>query len=71
MEDIIKMKDLFDSFGINYRLDEVLINYCPKELKEKNPFTAIITDEGIGYAGFEAVYYFDNCGKFVGYGVWE
>lgn len=72
MTDIDKLRALFNGFGVKYEVEcrepETIPSY---PLFGKGRLTWVITDEGIGYTGFAAIYYFDAAGKFVNYAVCE
>lgn len=74
MTDLDKFKELFSSVGLKFTEAESTISKTGIKRFGVNldEFTKRLSiDEGIGYSGFGADFYFDKSGKFVGHGCWE
>lgn len=69
MNDLIRLRELFDKLGVKHTLDDS--PYAHPRLDYTGPMTVLTINEGIGYAGFFTVFYFDDHGKYLGHGVWE
>lgn len=61
MNDLEKLKSTFTDIGIEFVTEDV---------KHEAYNVRIVINEGIGYSGFLADFYFLD-GKFVNHGVWE
>ena len=69
MNDLERMKALFDSLGLKYCVKECDKTYgCNNDVYYTD--TLLHLDQGVGYSGFFTQFYFKD-GVFVTHGVWE